>query len=121
MKKLLPVVALLCVAGCKVLDPTYLTPLEKQGIDRALSQPTFVETNTAILTTSTKFAGKCPYDGTISLSTSCLPSGSTTASGTNVTSWSINFQCPTCLMYFSDTRTQTIGDVKSIQLPIRNP
>ncbi len=78
------------------------------------------------ITTSTRFAARCPYCDQVCFSWSCLPSGGRPApaiggrpaDGKVIQTWSISYKCRSCGMSFSDSREQTVEATKSIRLPI---
>ncbi len=74
----------------------------------------------APMTIESRFVGKCPYDGTLTVSESCMPTGSWTVHGTNVQHWTITYLCPTDRMMFNDYRLQILPDTVSVRLPIRD-
>lgn len=98
------------------------TPQQRAAIVAALDRAPHSKTlpaNQPLITPETQFVARCPYDGTVCLSKSCVCSGgSTAADGSNVQEWTINFVCPRDGMSFCDHRTQTIAAIKSIRLPI---
>jgi hypothetical protein len=116
---------LLACNGCYNMPLTSgrWTPQERAAIiaalDAAPPNPTHTEPpGRPLITTETRFVSRCPYDGTLALSQSTLPSGGTTVGGTNVQQWSITYTCPRCGMMFSDMRLQILPDTKSLRLPL---
>lgn len=108
-------------AGCSGLS--YLTPTERARIASALDahrnhRAVVVGRDEGLITTETKFASKCPYDGTLTVSKRTAPFGCHTAGGTNFQEWCITFICPRDGMVFSDRRVQIVPDTRSLRLPL---
>ena len=129
---LLPfVVSFLC--GCESLQPGYVSRVKEKTIETELAKggPKQTVHPQPAITMTTRFASACPYDGTITISLSTLPSGGyatnivvtnavneVTNILVNVQQWSIMYKCPLCFMDFSDARQQTLPNTRSIRLPI---
>ncbi len=122
MKALICLCSLSLLVGCTT--PTY-TLAERQAM-RSMLQDGGVRAHSrheaaspATITMSTRFAALCPYDGQLTFSQSCIPSGgSSMPEGKTMQTWSITFVCPACGMPFSDSRQQVVLPTKSIQLPV---
>jgi hypothetical protein len=116
MKTSILLIPLLITVGCQ----TYVSSRDQSAIGRALDKlgpPALAQPQPAI-TINSKFASRCPYDGTIAISKSCLVMGSTTSGGTNIQTWVITYVCPRDGMTFSDQRIQLVPNLQSIRLPI---
>lgn len=120
MKLFLALIALAFLTACQ---HPYWTPKERAAIgaaiDAAPPNPGKTEPpGRPLITTETKFASRCPYDGTLAASQSTSPSGGSTIGGTNYQHWSIAYTCARCGMMFTDTRNQILPDTKSIRVPL---
>ncbi len=108
---LLPTLILL--TACQPLD---LSKSQRAAIVGALSATTHAP-DPSLITINTKFAAKCPYDGTLNLSKSTKPTGAVTSGTTNFQSWTIAWVCSSCQMPFNDSRVQILPPTKSVRLP----
>ncbi len=115
----------LLLCGCQSTDPRW-TPQERAAlraaIDAAPPNPEHTEPpGRPPITINTRFVSRCPYDGTLALSESTLPSGGSTIGGTNIQDWTISYTCPRDGMMWTDSRRQILPDPKSLRYPLITP